>query len=214
MSYRLRISEIFYSLQGESTLAGVPTVFIRLTGCPLRCGYCDTTYAFKGGEWMQAEEILEQVAQYHAAYVCVTGGEPLAQKDCLLLLQHLTEQGYQVSLETSGALDVSEVDEAVIKVVDIKTPDSGEQDKNLLTNFEYITDKDQLKFVICSKKDYEWSKEMLVEHDLADKCTVLFSPAEGALEPYQLADWILEDHLPVRMQLQLHKILWGGGAGR
>ena len=193
---------------------GVPTVFIRLTGCPLRCGYCDTTYAFKGGEWMQAEQILQQVAQYQAAYVCVTGGEPLAQKDCVQLLKDLTDQGYQVSLETSGALDISQVDEHVIKVMDIKTPDSGEQDKNLLGNFEYITDKDQLKFVICSKEDYEWSKQMLQEHDLPDKCTVLFSPAEGMLEPYKLADWILEDHLPVRMQLQLHKILWGGGAGR
>ena len=214
MSYRLRISEIFYSLQGESTLVGLPTVFVRLTGCPLRCGYCDTTYAFKGGQWMQAEEILQQVKSLGADYVCVTGGEPLAQKDCLLLLQDLCEAGYVVSLETSGALDISQVDERVIRIVDVKTPASGEQDKNLIENFELLTDKDQVKFVICNREDYEWSRQMLQDYRLTEKCEVLFSPSEGEMKPTELADWILQDHVKVRMQLQLHKILWGGGEGR
>jgi len=214
MSYRLRISEIFYSLQGESTLTGIPTVFIRLTGCPLRCGYCDTAYAFKGGQWMQAEAILQQVSACQAQYVCVTGGEPLAQKDCLLLLSDLCDAGYKVSLETSGAMDIKDVDSRVIRVVDVKTPASGEQDKNLYGNFDYLDGKDQLKFVICDRSDYAWSKNMLTQYKLADRCPVLFSPAEGQLEARQLADWILQDHLAVRMQIQLHKLLWGGGEGR
>lgn len=214
MSYRLRVSEIFYSLQGESTLSGLPTVFIRLTGCPLRCQYCDTTYAFKGGETMEAEDILQQVAQYSAEYVCVTGGEPLAQKDCQKLLVDLCDQGYQVSLETSGSLDISEVDERVIRVMDLKTPASGEVEKNLYENLDLLTGSDQLKFVICDEGDYQWAKQKLVEYKLSGRCEILFSAAEGQLKPVQLADWIIRDQLPVRMQVQLHKILWGGGEGR
>lgn len=214
MSYRLRISEIFYSLQGESTLAGLPTVFIRLTGCPLRCGYCDTTYAFKGGQWLEGSEILQKVAEYKAAYVCVTGGEPLAQKDCQLLLTDLCDSGYKVSLETSGALDISQVDERVMRIVDVKTPASGEQQKNLPANYALLTPLDQVKFVICNHDDYEWSKVMLEQHALSSRCEVLFSPAEAEMPAADLADWILKDHLNVRMQLQLHKILWGGGEGR
>ena len=214
MSYRLRISEIFYSLQGESTLSGIPTVFVRLTGCPLRCVYCDTAYAFKGGEWMQDEDILQQVAGYNAKHVCVTGGEPLAQKDCQLLLNDLCDAGYTVSLETSGALDIAAVDERVIRIVDVKTPASGELDKNCFENFAFLKAKDQLKFVICNREDYEWSKALLQQHGLISRCEVLFSPVEDDMQPAQLADWILEDHLPVRMQLQLHKLLWGGGEGR
>lgn len=214
MSYRLRVSEIFYSLQGESTLSGLPTVFIRLTGCPLRCQYCDTTYAFKGGETMQAEEILQQVAQYSPQYVCVTGGEPLAQKDCQKLLGDLCDEGYRVSLETSGSIDISDVDERVIRVMDLKTPASGELDKNCYENIELLTDNDQLKFVICDEADYQWAKQILDEYSLNTRCEILFSAAEGHLEPVQLADWIIRDQLPVRMQVQLHKVLWGGGEGR
>ncbi len=214
MSYRLRVSEIFYSLQGESSLSGLPTVFVRLTGCPLRCRYCDTTYAFKGGETMEAGEILQQVAQYSPHYVCVTGGEPLAQKDCQKLLADLCDQGYQVSLETSGALDISEVDERVIRVMDLKTPASGEVDKNLYENLELLTDKDELKFVICDDNDYQWAKQKLKEYKLSRRCEILFSAAEGQLRPAELADWIIRDKLHIRMQVQLHKILWGGGEGR
>ncbi|MBT8440546.1 MAG: radical SAM protein, partial [Gammaproteobacteria bacterium] len=179
MSYRLRISEIFYSLQGESTLSGLPTVFIRLTGCPLRCQYCDTTYAFKGGETMQAEELLQQVAQYSPRYICVTGGEPLAQKDSQKLLVDLCDQGYQVSLETSGSLDISAVDERVIRVMDLKTPASGEVDKNRYENLDLLTDRDQLKFVICGEGDYQWAKQKLDEYKLVGRCEILFSAAEG-----------------------------------
>ena len=214
MSYRLRISEIFYSLQGESTLSGLPTVFIRLTGCPLRCQYCDTTYAFKGGETLEAEELLQQVAQYSPQYVCVTGGEPLAQKDCQKLLVDLCDHGYQVSLETSGSLDISEVDERVIRVMDLKTPASGEVEKNRYENLGLLTGSDQLKFVICDEDDYRWAKQMLDKYQLTGRCEILFSAAEGQLKPQQLADWIILDRLPVRMQIQLHKILWGGGEGR
>jgi len=214
MSYRLRVSEIFYSLQGESTLSGLPTVFIRLTGCPLRCLYCDTTYAFKGGETMEAEEILQQVAQYSPQYVCVTGGEPLAQKDCQKLLGDLCDEGYRVSLETSGSIDISDVDERVIRVMDLKTPASGELEKNCYENIELLTDNDQLKFVICNEADYQWAKKILDEYSLNARCEILFSAAEGHLEPVQLADWIIRDQLPVRMQVQLHKVLWGGGEGR
>jgi 7-carboxy-7-deazaguanine synthase len=214
MSYRLRISEIFYSLQGESTLTGLPTVFIRLTGCPLRCQYCDTTYAFKGGETMDAGEILQQVGQYQADYVCVTGGEPLAQKACHKLLTELCDQGYTVSLETSGSIDISKVDHRVIRVMDLKTPGSGELEKNLYNNLQYLNDQDQLKFVICNEEDYRWAKQMLADYALTGCCEILFSAAQGQLPAEQLADWIIHDRLKVRMQVQLHKILWGGGEGR
>ncbi|MGD2119052.1 MAG: 7-carboxy-7-deazaguanine synthase QueE [Chromatiales bacterium] len=213
MSYRLRISEIFYSLQGESSLVGWPTVFVRLTGCPLRCGYCDTTYAFKGGEWLERDAILQQVGQYQAQYVCVTGGEPLAQKDCLALLADLCDAGYRVSLETSGALPIDAVDQRVMRVMDLKTPASGEQDKNLYSNLELLTADDELKFVLCDRNDYEWARELVQQHDMTKRCTVLFSPSQQQLPARQLAEWILEDRLPVRFQLQLHKILWGDVAG-
>ena len=211
---RLRITEIFLSLQGESRSVGWPTVFVRLTGCPLRCGYCDTAYAFQGGVWMLLDEIITQVAGYHARHVTVTGGEPLAQKNCLQLLKKLCDAGCQVSLETSGALDVSQVDERVSKVMDIKTPGSGEQGKNRWQNIEYLTANDQIKFVICDRADYDWAREILQQHQLVARCEVLFSPVFGLLEPGTLADWILQDQLPVRFQLQLHKILWGNEPGR
>ncbi len=210
---RLRITEIFYSLQGESRTVGVPTVFVRLTGCPLRCGYCDTAYAFSGGEWMSLDAIREQVAGFGAHYVTVTGGEPLAQKACGQLLSMLCDDGYQVSLETSGAIDISRVDTRVVRVVDIKTPGSGEVDKNLLSNIEYLTASDQVKFVICDENDYNWCLEILRQYQLADKCEVLFSPSHGQLDATALAEWILRDRLPVRMQIQLHKLLWGNRAG-
>ncbi len=209
----LRITEIFFSLQGETSRIGFPTVFIRLTGCPLRCGYCDTSYAFTGGKSYTLAEILTEVAQYAPRYVTVTGGEPLAQKNCLPLLNALCDAGYQVSLETSGALDISEVDARVMRVVDIKTPASGEVDKNRWENIELLTPQDEIKFVVCDENDYDWSRKILVQHQLADKCDVLFSPAQGALSATQLADWILRDRLPVRFQLQLHKILWNNEAG-
>lgn len=211
---RLRITEIFFSLQGESRSMGMPTVFIRLTGCPLRCGYCDTTYAFQGGEWMTLDDIIMRVKQHSARYVTVTGGEPLAQKPCLDLLKQLCDRGYHVSLETSGALDVSQVDSRVIKVMDLKTPGSGEQDKNRYENIECLTPYDQVKFVICDEADYDWSKSMLEQYDLSQRCEVLFSPSYGSMKATVLADWIIRDELPVRFQLQLHKILWGEEAGR
>ena len=214
MSYKLLIKEIFYSLQGESTLVGLPTVFVRLSGCPLRCAYCDTAYAFKGGEHMSGEEILSRVKSFNTRYVCVTGGEPLAQKDALYLLKDLCDEGYKVSLETSGTIDISAVDSRVIRVVDVKTPASGEMEKNRYENFDCLKDTDQLKFVICDNDDYQWSKQMLSEYALTDKCEVLFSPVEGDMSATQLADWIIADQLNVRMQVQLHKILWGGGEGR
>ncbi len=210
---RLRITEIFYSLQGETTRVGLPTVFIRLTGCPLRCTYCDTAYAFTGGKSMAFSEILQQVAGYAPRYVTVTGGEPLAQKNCLALLTALCDAGYQVSLETSGALDISLVDARVMRVVDIKTPASGEVDENLWQNLTQITPHDEIKFVLCDENDYHWARQILIQYRLDDKCTVLFSPAQGALSATQLADWILRDNLPVRFQLQLHKILWNNEAG-
>lgn len=212
-SPRLRITEIFYSLQGESRTVGLPTVFIRLTGCPLRCGYCDTSYAFQGGQWMTLSEILQEVSQYQPHYITVTGGEPLAQKDCAVLLEKLCEEGYDVSLETSGALDVSTVDSRVIKVMDLKTPSSGELAKNLQTNIQYLTQQDQVKFVIADREDYDWSMKKLEEFDLTTRCEVLFSPVHNALAPRQLAEWILEDRLQVRMQVQLHKFLWGEEPG-
>ncbi len=210
---QLRITEIFYSLQGETSRVGLPTVFIRLTGCPLRCTYCDTAYAFTGGQSLTLADILMQVAQYTTRYVTVTGGEPLAQKNCLPLLRALCDAGYSVSLETSGALDIGAVDARVMRVVDIKTPASGEVEKNRWDNLALITAQDEIKFVLCDENDYLWAREMLIQHHLSDKCEVLFSPAQGSLNPTQLADWILRDSLPVRFQLQLHKILWNNEAG-
>lgn len=211
---RLRITEIFYSLQGEARTVGCPTVFVRLTGCPLRCGYCDTAYAFHGGTWQSLDEILEQVAVYSPRYVTVTGGEPLAQKACRNLLTRLCDQGYEVSLETSGAIDVAAVDPRVVKVMDLKTPGSGEADRNRWENLEHLKPSDQVKFVIGGRGDYDWAREVLERHRLTDRCEVLFSPVHGSLSPRQLADWILEDRLPVRMQVQLHKYLWGDEPGR
>ena len=211
---RLKITEIFYSLQGEALTVGIPTTFIRLTGCPLRCQYCDTEYAFSGGDWMSLDAILERVAANQTRYVTVTGGEPLAQKPCLDLLAMLCEAGYQVSLETSGALDISKVDSRVVKVMDIKTPGSGEESRNRLENINCISEHDQLKFVICDERDYEWSRELLQRHDLNERCEVLFSPSFEQLTATNLADWILRDGLPVRMQMQLHKLLWGNQPGK
>lgn len=212
-SPRLRITEIFFSLQGESATVGYPTVFVRLTGCPLRCQYCDTEYAFKGGEWMALPGILEKVASYDTRYVTVTGGEPLAQPDCIPLLQQLCDAGYQVSLETSGALDMSAVDPRVIKVMDLKTPGSGEVERNHYENIPALQPHDEVKFVICNRGDYDWSVDMLRQYDLAQRCAVLFSPSKGELEATELANWILQDQLPVRMQIQLHKYLWGDEPG-
>lgn len=209
----LRIFEIFYSLQGESSRVGLPTVFVRLTGCPLRCGYCDTEYAFHGGNTQTLDEILAQVASYQAQYVCVTGGEPLAQKGCNALLTKLCDAGYQVSLETSGAMDISQVDSRVAVIMDIKTPGSGEESKNLWTNIAHLKPKDEVKFVLVDSADYEWAKQVLVSHKLNEKCAVLFSPGYKTLPPADLAAWVLADRLPVRMQLQLHKILWGEKPG-
>ncbi|MGB5178884.1 MAG: 7-carboxy-7-deazaguanine synthase QueE [Gammaproteobacteria bacterium] len=211
---RLRISEIFYSLQGESATVGIPTVFVRLTGCPLRCQYCDTEYAFKGGEWLSLPAILEQVAAYRTHYVTVTGGEPLAQPTCPGLLGALCDAGYHVSLETSGVLDVAAVDPRVIKVMDLKTPGSGEVERNRYDNLQHLESRDQVKFVICNRDDYLWSVEMLTTHDLAARCEVLFSPSYGEQDATELADWILQDQLPVRLQIQLHKVLWGNTPGK
>ncbi|MCB1876178.1 MAG: 7-carboxy-7-deazaguanine synthase QueE [Chromatiales bacterium] len=211
---RLKITEIFYSLQGESRTVGLPTVFIRLTGCPLRCTWCDTEYAFHGGEWMDFDAILARVAEYPTPHVTVTGGEPLAQRRCLVLLRRLCEAGYQVSLETSGALDVSEVDERVVKVMDLKPPGSGEHDRNHWENLQSLNPRDQVKFVVADRGDYDWSVDQMGRHDLAKHCEVLFSPVQGRLAPSQLADWILADRLPVRFQLQLHKLLWGDQPGK
>ena len=210
---QLRVSEIFYSLQGETSRAGLPTVFIRLTGCPLRCVYCDTAYAFTGGKSMSLEDILRQVAEYSPAYVTVTGGEPLAQKNCLALLAALCDAGYQVSLETGGALDIGGVDARVMRVVDVKTPASGEVEKNRWKNLSLLTRHDEIKFVLCDESDYRWAKQILQQYQLAGKCEVLFSPVHDGMDATQLADWILRDRLPVRMQLQLHKILWNNTPG-
>jgi len=210
---QLRISEIFFSLQGETSRIGLPTVFIRLTGCPLRCTYCDTSYAFTGGQNMGVAEILQQVAGYMPRYVTVTGGEPLAQKNCLPLLRALCDAGYEVSLETGGALDIGEVDARVMRVVDIKTPASGEAEKNRWENLPLLTQHDEIKFVLCDENDYQWAKQILLQHRLAEKCAVLFSPAHGTLNAAHLAEWILRDRLPVRMLLQLHKLLWDNVPG-
>lgn len=211
---RLRVTEIFHSLQGEADSVGWPTVFVRLTGCPLRCGYCDTAYAFQGGQWMALDEILAAVAAFGTRRVTVTGGEPLAQRDCLSLLSRLCDAGHEVSLETSGALDVGGVDERVIKVMDIKTPGSGEAARNRWENLAHLRPRDQLKFVVCDRADYEWAVARLREHGLERRCQVLFSPAWGRLEARELAEWILADRLPVRLQIQLHKVLWGDVPGR
>ena len=211
---RLRLTEIFHSLQGESASVGWRTVFVRLTGCPLRCGYCDTAYAFKGGDWWEIDDIVESVAQYQAHHVTVTGGEPLAQADCPALLTALCDAGYRVSLETSGAVDISRVDPRVARVMDLKTPGSGELEKNLYTNIDHLRPTDQVKFVITNEDDYRWSREQLQRWDLTARCEVLFSPVAGDMRPEQLADWILRDRLDVRFQLQLHKILWGDQPGR
>jgi 7-carboxy-7-deazaguanine synthase len=210
----LRIHEIFHSLQGEASRIGLPTVFVRLTGCPLRCGYCDTAYAFQGGHNMTQAQILEQVAGYGTRHVTVTGGEPLAQKECLPLLAALCDAGYDVSLETGGSLDISGVDPRVSVILDIKTPGSGEAEKNLWANLDRLKPSDEVKFVLCDQADYAWAKQVLAERGLADKCAVLFSPVYGRLDATALADWILRDRLPVRMQVQLHKILWGEEPGR
>jgi 7-carboxy-7-deazaguanine synthase len=210
---QLRVSEIFYSLQGETSRAGLPTVFIRLTGCPLRCVYCDTAYAFSGGKSMSLANMLQQVAEYKPGYVTVTGGEPLAQKNCLPLLSSLCDAGYQVSLETGGALDIGGVDPRVMRVVDIKTPASGEVEKNRWENLSLLTRHDEIKFVLCDEDDYRWAKQILQQYQLAGKCEVLFSPVHDGMDATQLADWILRDRLPVRMQLQLHKILWNNTPG-
>lgn len=210
---RLKVTEIFHSLQGEARDSGWPTVFIRLTGCPLRCHYCDTAYAFYGGQWLGMQEILDQVSAYPARHVCVTGGEPLAQKGCHVLLERLCDAGYQVSLETSGALDVSAVDPRVSRVVDIKTPGSGESDRNRWENLPVLTPHDQLKFVICDRTDFDWSAERVRQEKLYERCDVLFSPSKDTVEPAELAEWILAAGLPVRFQIQLHKILWNDAPG-
>jgi 7-carboxy-7-deazaguanine synthase len=211
---RLRINEIFHSLQGEADCVGFPTVFVRLTGCPLRCQYCDTEYAFHAGSWLDLSAILETVRSFGAQHVCVTGGEPLAQPNCLALLKDLCDSGFHVSLETSGALDVAAVDARVTRVIDVKTPGSNEASRNRIENFQLLTPRDQLKFVICSREDYDWSKMFLQEHGVGQRCRILFSPSYNQLSPTVLADWILADRLPVRFQLQLHKVLWGDIPGK
>ncbi len=210
----LRITEIFFSLQGETRTVGLPTTFIRLTGCPLRCVYCDTSYAFQGGESQNLDEILTRVRELSARHVTVTGGEPLAQKNCLRLLTLLCDEGYEVSLETSGALDISAVDPRVVKVVDLKTPGSNEMLRNRLENIGHLLPQDQVKFVICDRIDYDWSKKILQEYQLNQRCEVLFSPSYRQLENHVLADWIIADQLPVRFQIQLHKYIWGDVPGK
>ena len=211
---RLKITETFVSIQGEADAVGWPTLFVRLTGCPLRCVYCDTQYSFHGGEWRTLDELLVIARESGVRHVCVTGGEPLAQKACLELLAALCDAGYLVSLETSGALDVATVDPRVSRVVDLKTPESGEVERNKLENLEMLTPRDQLKFVLCSRADYEWARDLLRGRALPLPAQVLFSPAWGQVEPRDLADWILADRLPVRLQVQLHKYLWGNEQGR
>jgi 7-carboxy-7-deazaguanine synthase len=223
---RLKITEVFYSLQGEADTVGFPTVFVRLTGCPLRCRFCDTAYAFHGGEWLTLDAVLEKVGELGgggaaggtgpaaARYVCVTGGEPLAQKNCLPLLTALCDAGYRVSIETSGAMPLANVDPRVVRVVDVKTPGSGEESRNRYGDLGLLRTEEQIKFVICDRSDYEWSRAKVAELSLPAICTVLFSPSAGQLEPRALADWILADRLPVRFQMQLHKVLWGNVPGK
>jgi len=209
----LRITEIFHSLQGESSLTGLPTVFIRLTGCPLRCNYCDTEYAFSGGERMSINDIMASVAELNCRRVCVTGGEPLSQRGCYDLLTALCDAGYTVSLETSGAIEISEVDPRVIKIMDLKTPNSGEMVRNKYENLQYLLPQDQLKFVICTRRDYDWAKLQLVDRDIPNIAEILFSPSFEQVEAADLAQWILDDGLDVRMQIQMHKVLWGEKKG-
>jgi 7-carboxy-7-deazaguanine synthase len=211
---RLKITEVFLSLQGEARDAGWPTVFVRLTGCPLRCQYCDTAYAFHGGEWRDIDAILAEVASYGVRHVCVTGGEPLAQKRCIVLLQRLCDAGYDVSLETSGAIDIADVDPRVSRVLDIKTPGSMEVTRNRWENLPLLTAHDQVKFVICDRADFDWARGIVVEYRLADTCDVLFSPSYTQVAPRDLADWIVAERLPVRYQVQLHKLLWNDEPGR
>lgn len=210
----LRISEIFYSIQGESSRTGWPTVFIRLTGCPLRCHYCDTTYAFKGGKVLSFETILERTAAYKARYITVTGGEPLAQPNCIPLLTELCNNGYKVSLETSGAFDISAVDSRVMNILDLKTPNSGECDKNLMANIPLLKKTDQIKFVVANREDFDWSCKIIQEHNLEQRCELLFSPVWEKLAPATLAEWLLESHINARLQVQMHKILWGESTRR
>ena len=210
----LRVTEIFFSIQGESNLVGLPTVFIRLTGCPLRCHFCDTSYAFSGGKLRSIDEILNEVNQFQAKHVTVTGGEPLAQKNCIDLLARLCDEAYVVSLETSGSVDITSVDKRVIKVMDVKTPGSGDENSNHYANFELLSQSDQIKFVICDHNDYEWSKQVIDKYDLTDCCEILMSPIYQQLEPRFLAEWMLKDNLKARFQIQLHKILWGDQAGK
>lgn len=212
-SGRLRITEIFYSVQGESRTIGLPTIFIRLTGCPLRCQYCDTEYAFQGGQWLSFDEIIAQLKKYNTPHVTVTGGEPLAQKSCYEFLRLLCESGYQVSLETSGAIDIAPVDARVSRVVDIKTPDSAEQEKNRIENLDYLSAHDQLKFVICSHDDYLWSVNFLNQHTIQSGCEIIFSPSFQQVSLKQLTEWVLEDQINVRVQCQLHKLIWGEQPG-
>lgn len=214
MQQTLRITEIFYSLQGETRTAGLPTVFVRLTGCPLRCQYCDTAYAFNGGQLQSLDDIFERVAAYRPRHVCVTGGEPLAQPNCIPLLARLCDAGYEVSLETSGALDIAAVDTRVSRVLDLKTPGSAEVARNRYENIAQLTPNDQVKFVICSREDYDWAVSKLIEYRLEQRAgEVLFSPSHHQVDARQLADWIVSDNLPVRLQLQLHKILWNDEPG-
>ncbi|MDI9818703.1 MULTISPECIES: 7-carboxy-7-deazaguanine synthase QueE [unclassified Legionella] len=210
---QLRITEIFHSLQGESVTVGLPTVFVRLTGCPLRCQYCDTAYAFSGGSIMPVDSIIATVASYQCKFVCVTGGEPLAQPGCITLLEALCDAGYNVSLETSGARDIAQVDKRVMVVMDLKTPASGESDKNLFRNLDYLKPDDQIKFVLCDRNDYEWACQIITTYNLSERVQLLFSPSWNELNPTLLADWIISDKLPVRFQLQLHKILWNDTPG-
>lgn len=214
MSTRLRLTEIFHSLQGEADTVGIPTIFVRLTGCPLRCQYCDTAYAFEGGQWWEREAILERVRALQSRYVCVTGGEPLAQSGCGGLLTALADAGYRVSLETSGAIGIDAVDPRVIRVVDVKTPGSGEERRNRYDQLALLRPEEQIKFVICDRADYDWSRDRLESLELTGRCGVLFSPSHEQLPARALAEWILADRLPVRMQIQLHKYLWGNEPGR
>jgi 7-carboxy-7-deazaguanine synthase len=210
---QLKIFEIFYSLQGESSRVGLTTIFIRLSGCPMRCHYCDTAYAFQGGSMMTIDEIMEAIKKYHTHYVTVTGGEPLAQKEVLNLLKVLADQNFKVSLETGGGLSIKEVDPRIKIILDIKTPESGEEKKNYWENLNLIHSKDEIKFVLCSREDYDWAKKIINQYKLPEKCDVLFSPVYQKLNNTDLGNWILEDQLPVRMQIQLHKLLWGEKPG-